>query len=97
MNSRRRSVVSIAVLSAAHFLVDFICAMTMYNIILYGDKQADQILLYNFCAFALQMPFGLMADALRRKRNDYVAFIMLLMASGFLAAGLLKSPVLLGI
>ena len=97
MNNRRRSVASITVLSAAHFLVDFICAMTMYNIILYGDKQADQILLYNFCAFALQMPFGLLADGLRRKRNDFVAFIMLALAAGFMALGLLKSAALLGI
>ena len=47
--------------AAAHFLVDFACAFFIWR------YAADQrwyvaLLLYNFCAFALQMPLGLLLD-----------------------------------
>lgn len=48
--------------SAAHFFVDFACAL-----LLLGSGRAGGpggFLLYNYCAFALQMPLGILADRL---------------------------------
>lgn len=48
--------------SLAHFTVDFACAFLLFRV-LYGKEQWYMcLLLYNFCAFALQMPLGLLAD-----------------------------------
>lgn len=56
-----------------HFLVDFCCASLMFQI-LYGKTDwYFYILLYNFCAFAMQMPIGLIADAVNR--NHLVAAV----------------------
>lgn len=57
--------------SLAHFWVDLSCALLVFRTILGGGDAAVCLLLYNFCAFALQMPFGLLAD--RLDRNGVVA------------------------
>ncbi|MGI5884361.1 MAG: hypothetical protein ACOX83_05260 [Candidatus Spyradocola sp.] len=48
--------------SAAHFFVDFACALLLLGL----DRRAGPavFLAYNYCAFALQMPFGILADRL---------------------------------
>ncbi len=46
-----------AVLGIAHFLVDFSCALLVGN--LASSHMVLLLILYNFCAFALQMPFGI--------------------------------------
>ncbi len=48
--------------SAAHFGVDLGCA---YAIFRWVPKTALVFLIYNFCAFALQMPLGVLADRRR--------------------------------
>ena len=50
----------------AHFAVDLGCAYGSFSACS-GDPTA--FLLYNFCAFALQMPLGLLADALGHNRR----------------------------
>lgn len=50
--------------SAGHFWVDFSCALLMFSQISGAGEWALCGLLYNFCAFAMQMPIGLMADRL---------------------------------
>ena len=56
----------LALYGAAHFWVDFSCAFLIFRT-LYGAPSFSQcLLLYNFCAFALQMPLGLLADRLNR-------------------------------
>lgn len=50
----------------AHFAVDLGCAYAVFSAYT-GDGVG--FLLYNFCAFALQMPLGLLADALGRNRR----------------------------
>lgn len=49
----------------AHFAVDFGCAFAMFSACR-GSPAA--FLLYNFCAFAMQMPLGLLADAAGHNR-----------------------------
>jgi len=52
--------------SFAHFWVDLSCALLVFRRLSGGTDFALCLLLYNFCAFALQMPFGLLADRLDR-------------------------------
>lgn len=47
-----------------HFLVDFSCAYLLLS----GQPQPWLYVIYNFCAFALQMPIGLLADMVGRNR-----------------------------
>ena len=56
----------VATYSAAHFLVDFACAFLMFRSIAATTDWYLCILLYNFCAFAMQMPLGVVADRLRQ-------------------------------
>lgn len=57
--------------SLGHFWVDFSCALFMFSRLWGTSEWVMCVLLYNFCAFALQMPIGLMADKLNR--NSCVA------------------------
>lgn len=64
---------TLTVYSAAHAVVDFSCAFLVYRTMLDAPDLAICLLLYNFCAFALQMPFGLLADGWNR--NGVVAAV----------------------
>lgn len=52
--------------SAGHFWVDFSCALLLLASIYGTGEWVLCALLYNFCAFALQMPIGLLADRMGR-------------------------------
>ena len=62
--------------AALHFLVDGLCALAMFGKFIPEEGGYFYILLYNFCAFALQMPLGVLLDALnhlygkRRRRGN---------------------------
>ena len=56
----------LSVYSLAHFLVDFCCALLVFRIVDTFFDAALLYLCYNYCAFALQMPIGLLADKLNR-------------------------------
>jgi len=56
----------LAAYSAAHALVDFSCAFLVCRTMLAAPDLGTCLLLYNFCAFALQMPAGLLADGWNR-------------------------------
>lgn len=58
--------------SILHFLVDGVCAAAMFG---NGISRKDGyflILLYNFCAFALQMPFGVALDMLNAEEEKRI-------------------------
>ncbi len=62
----------LAVYSIGHFLVDFSCALLVLGRAVPAVGNGEMcFLLYNFCAFALQMPLGLLAD--RLNRNHIIA------------------------
>ena len=63
--------VLLALYSLAHFWVDLSCALLAFRSLSASPDFALCLLLYNFCAFALQMPLGLLAD--RLDRNGAVA------------------------
>lgn len=48
------------VLCVAHFLVDFLCALLVAHID--SEQMIPLLLIYNFCAFALEMPLGLLLE-----------------------------------
>lgn len=61
----------LTVYSLSHALVDFSCAFLVYRTMLDAPELGLCLLLYDFCAFALQMPFGLLSDGW--DRNSLVA------------------------
>lgn len=63
MNRNRCAVLMYA---AVHFAVDFSCAYLMFSWVFQSEKWQVAALIYNFCAFALQMPIGLLADKVNR-------------------------------
>lgn len=86
--------------SILHLMVDGLCAMAMFGKYIPRENGYFYILLYNFCAFALQMPFGVLLDALNgRSGGRKHDFAFLTAAAGVLCtiAGAVTHPVLLGI
>ena len=75
--------------SMAHFLVDGLCAATVYGQI--GQNRALLLLLYNTLAFSTQCLVGLWADTMRRVRY-LEAVSALLLVSGYIlpVSGLIK-------
>lgn len=61
----------LALYSLTHFWVDLSCAFLAFRFLSGSADFLLCLLLYNFCAFALQMPLGLWADGL--DRNGVVA------------------------
>ncbi len=57
---------AVAAYAFAHFLVDFACAFLVYQALYETEELYICFLLYNVCAFALQMPLGLLADRLNK-------------------------------
>jgi MFS transporter, FSR family, fosmidomycin resistance protein len=81
-----------------HFAVDFACAFLLYQIIYGTEHWYPCLLYYNFCAFALQMPFGLLAD--RWNRNGLCAAIgcgMVALAFGLGNVTLIAAVIVAGI
>ncbi|HOQ75782.1 MAG TPA: hypothetical protein PK369_04325 [Thermoclostridium sp.] len=56
----------VATYAVSHFLVDFSCAYLMFSRIRFSEQWFLWMLIYNFLAFAMQMPIGLMADRFNR-------------------------------
>lgn len=89
--------------SILHLLVDGLCAIAMFGRYIPQKDGYFYILLYNFCAFALQMPFGVLLDALNLREKKGKAgktdFAFLTVTAGVLCtvAGAVIHPVLLGI
>jgi len=93
--------VELAVYSLLHFFVDGVCAFAMAARFIPREGGYLAILLYNFCAFALQMPFGAALDLLvqRQQGKKPVTAPFLCSLTGILltTCGALLSPILLGI
>ena len=77
--ARQRTLIS--VYAATHFLVDFACAFLFFGGLTDSADLYLSFLLYNFCAFALQMPLGLLADRLNRNALTAAAGCVLVAAA----------------
>ena len=53
-----------------HFLVDGLCAFAMFGTFSVRENWYLNVLLYNFCAFAMQMPLGVVVDGLNRRNGQ---------------------------
>ncbi|MDE5865134.1 MAG: hypothetical protein K2H31_00825, partial [Lachnospiraceae bacterium] len=83
-----------------HLLVDGMCAIAMFGKFIPNENGYFSILIYNFCAFALQMPFGVLLDALNaRDEKCKFDFGFLTAAIGVICTvvGAFTNPVILGI
>lgn len=56
----------VLVYSITHFIVDFACAFLMSRSVVGTSDWYHCVLVYNFCAFAMQMPLGVLADKWNR-------------------------------
>lgn len=74
-----------AVYSLAHFFVDMCCAFLMMRFAREG--YGESFLLYNFCAFALQMPIGIILDKFGGGHRAAAAGCGLIFLSYFAALG----------
>lgn len=54
--------------SLSHFLVDFTCAYLIFFRLRGSDLWLFSLITYNFFAFAMQMPLGVVVDAVNRNR-----------------------------
>jgi len=79
----------VSLYSVMHFIVDFACAFLIFRNIAGTSDGYLCVLLYNFCAFALQMPLGILAD--KWNRNYLFAIIGCLVVG--MAYGLWQVPV----
>lgn len=83
-----------AVCAAGHFFIDFLCAWALFRWCRLSPAWAEAMLFYNFCAFALQMPLGILADRLRQDRS-FMVLGSLLVGLGCLALG--RAPLALSV
>ena len=79
----------VAAYSIIHLFVDFACAFLMFRSIAGTPSSYLCVLLYNFCAFAMQMPLGIIAD--RCNRNIMFAVFGCILVG--LAYGLIHLPI----
>ena len=56
-----------ALYAVLHFLTDGLCAFAMFGRFMAEDQWYLYLLIYNFCAFALQLPLGTLMDVLRSR------------------------------
>lgn len=79
----------VSIYSATHFLVDFACAFLMFRSIAGTPEGYLCVLLYNFFAFAVQMPIGIIAD--KMNKNFIFAIVGCILVG--LAYGLVHIPI----
>jgi len=65
-HANERPLFKVGIYSVSHFIVDFACAFLMFRYIAGTPDAWLCVLLYNFFAFAVQMPMGLIADKINR-------------------------------
>ena len=86
-----------AIYSVLHMFVDGACAFAMFGTFLGREQGYRYVLLYNFCAFALQMPFGAVLDLLNGKCRKELSFVTACMGVAITFLGAFMHPVVLGV
>lgn len=71
--SKRKDSYGLLVYSVAHFIVDFSCAFIIAGLVTRKATGASLLLVYNFCAFAMQIFIGIAADYINK--NAFVAML----------------------
>lgn len=93
---RNRAACRIGLLSLCHMGIDFLCAFSLYRCF---KERYEAFLLYNFCAFALQMPFGILLDLWsdQKKKSFLPGFVFTVTGIALTILGSFCSHVILGI
>ena len=87
-----------AIYAAMHFAVDFLCAWAMFRSFGAGGAGYENLLIYNFCAFALQMPLGTLLDLLQSGgKGNRLPRIWASVGAALTAVGAMVHPALLGL
>ncbi len=89
-----------AIYSFLHMLVDGICALAMFGNYMGAEEGRFLFLIYNFCAFALQMPIGVLLDFINlkyeEKQSEFSCWFATL-GVGMTLLGAITHPIVLGI
>ena len=83
--------------SLAHFCVDFSCAYFIYSRFLNPWQWTLCLVLYNFCAFAMQAPLGLLGDKLNKNAVYAAAGCVIVALSAFLSKYAVAACIVAGI
>lgn len=83
--------------SILHMFVDGICAFAMFGHFVTDSSGYEYFLIYNFCAFALQMPLGAMLDYFYIQRKANAGRIFALLGVTLTVLGAWIHPAVLGI
>ena len=83
--------------SLAHFCVDFGCAFFIYSRFLNIWQWTLCLVLYNFCAFAMQAPLGLLCDRINKNAVMAAAGCVIVALSAFLAKYAVLACIVAGI
>ena len=75
----------LGIYSLAHFCVDFGCAYFIYSRFLNPWQWVVCLVLYNFCAFAMQAPLGLLCDRINKNAVMAAAGCVIVALSAFLS------------
>lgn len=86
-----------ALYSILHMFVDGVCAFAMFGTFLEREQGYFYVLVYNFCAFALQMPFGAAMDLLHAKSGKHLSLAAAGMGVVLTLLGAVTHPVILGL
>ena len=86
-----------AIYSVLHMFVDGVCAFAMFGTFLKQEQGYFYVLVYNFCAFALQMPFGAVLDLWYAKSGKHSSFAVACVGVALTLVGAVTHPVILGI
>lgn len=86
-----------ALYSVLHMFVDGVCAFAMFGTFLRQEQGYFYVLIYNFCAFALQMPFGAVLDLWYAKSGKHSSFAVACVGVVLTLVGAVTHPVILGI
>lgn len=89
-----------ALYSILHFLVDGVCAFAMFGYFATQENWYLNILLYNFFAFAMQMPLGVVLDGLNGDKNlqkSQPSFVFAVVGVVLTLVGALTHPIVLGL
>lgn len=63
---KRQAIQRIGLLSLCHMGIDFLCAFSLYH---HFSDRYETFLLYNYCAFALQLPLGILIDIWSQRKD----------------------------
>ena len=86
----------VSIYSILHLLVDGVCALAMFGRFALTEHWGWSLLIYNFCAFALQMPLGTVIGLFGKKQKS-MAYPFAVLGVLLTMIGAFTNPLLLGI